>query len=161
MVFGGINEERLQLNEDTLWSGSPHDWNNAHASEVLPEIRKLVLEDKNYKEADRVCKKMQGPYNESYQPLGNLRIQFEGLQEATGYRRELDLDSGVAQVSFMADGASYRREVFCSAPDQVMVVRLSASKPGKLNFTLSLDTPLHGKGEAIGLKGMRLRGKAP
>ncbi len=161
MVFGGINEERLQLNEDTLWSGSPHDWNNPHASEVLPEIRRLVLEEKNYKEADRVCKKMQGPYNESYQPLGNLLLRFDGLVEATDYRRELDLEPGLARVNVTAGGVSYRREVFCSAPDQVMVVRLSASKPEKLNFTLALDTLLHGKAEPIGRKGLRLYGKAP
>ncbi len=161
MVFGGISEERLQLNEDTLWSGSPHEWNNPQASNALPEIRKLVLEDKNYKEADRVCQKMQGPYNESYQPLGNLRIKFTDLADASGYRRELDLDSAVAQVSFTAGGVGYKREVFCSAPDQVMVVRLSASKPGKLNFVLTLDTPLHGKVEPIAHKGLRLSGKAP
>jgi alpha-L-fucosidase 2 len=161
MVFGGISEERLQLNEDTFWSGSPHEWNNPHASEALPEIRKLVLEEKRYKEADRVCKKMQGPYNESYQPLGNLHLKFIGLTEITDYRHELDLDSAVAQVSFTATGVKYKREVFCSAPDQVLIVRLRASKPGMLNFAVTLDSLLHSKSEPVGEKELRLYGKAP
>jgi alpha-L-fucosidase 2 len=162
MVFGGIDEERLALNEDTLWSGFPHEWNNPHASEALPEIRKLVLEEKRYKDADRACRRMQGPYNESYQPLGNLRLKFAGMPSEVGeYRRELDLDSAVAKVRFTAAGVSYVREVFCSMPDQVVVVRLSASKPGRLNFTVRLDSLLHAKSEALGKSGLRLAGKAP
>ncbi len=161
MVFGGVDEERLQLNEDTLWSGAPHEWNNPQASDALPDIRKAVLEDKNYKEADRLCHKMQGPYNESFQPLGNLRMKFSGLGEASEYRRELDLDSGVTQVSFEAGGVSYRRSVFCSAPDQVIVLRLSASKKGALTLTIRLDSLLQAKSEVLGAKGLRLRGKAP
>ncbi len=161
MVFGGVNEERLQLNEDTLWSGSPRDWNNPHASEALPEIRKLVLEEKKYKEADAACRKMQGPYNESYQPLGNLRLKFGGLAEAAGYRRELDLDSGIARVAFTAGGVDYQREVFCSAPDQVLVVRLTASRPKSINCTFTLDTPLHGRSETVAKNMIRLQGKVP
>ena len=74
--LAGIEEELLQLNEDTLWSGHPREWNNPDAKRHLPEVRKLVLEEQKYLEADQVCKKMQGPYNESYLPLGNLRIEF-------------------------------------------------------------------------------------
>jgi len=161
MVFGGIAEERLQLNEDTLWSGFPHEWNNPRASEALAEIRKLVLEEKRYKDADQACHRMQGPYNESYQPLGNLRLKFLDLPEATDYRRSLDLDSGLAQVSFAAGGVRYKREVFCSAPDQVLVVRLSASRPGSLNLQISLDSLLHSTSEAVGQTAVRLQGKAP
>ncbi len=161
MVFGGVNEERLQLNEDTLWSGSPRDWNNPRASEALPEIRRLVLEEKKYKEADAACRKMQGPYNESYQPLGNLRLKFSGLTDPSSYRRELDLDSAVAKVMFTAGGVDYQREVFCSAPDQVLVVRLIASKPKSINCTFTLDTPLHGQSETVAKNMIRLQGKAP
>ncbi len=161
MVFGGVAEERLQLNTDTLWSGFPHEWNNARASEALPEIRKLVLEEKRYKEADQACHRMQGPYNESYQPLGNLRIKFLNLPEARSYRRSLDFDSGLATVSFTAAGATYKREVFCSAPDQVLVVRLSASKTGSLDLQVTLDSLLRAKSEALGQAALRLTGKAP
>jgi alpha-L-fucosidase 2 len=161
MVFGGINEERLQLNEDTLWSGYPRDWNNPHASEALPEIRKFVLEEKRYKDADGACKRMQGPYNQSYQPLGNLRLKFAGLGDVTEYRRELDLDTGIAGVSFTSGGVRYTREVFCSTPDQVTVLRLTAGKKGALNFTAALDSPLRAASEALGKDELRLRGKAP
>ena len=83
MIFGGIANERLQLNEDTLWSGYPREWNNPGAKQHLSEVRRLVLEEENYAEAGRVCHKMQGPYNESYLPLGNLKLAFEGLSDAT------------------------------------------------------------------------------
>src|SRR5215469_9237419 len=74
MVFGGVELERLALNEDTLWSGAPSDWNNPHAQEVLPEVRRLIR-DGDYTSADRLCKEMMGPYTQSYLPLGNLTIR--------------------------------------------------------------------------------------
>ena len=77
MVFGGVESERLQLNEDTLWSGGPHEWNNPGAKQHLAEVRLLVLEQEDYVGADRECRQMQGPYNESYLPLANLHIQME------------------------------------------------------------------------------------
>jgi alpha-L-fucosidase 2 len=161
MVFGGINEERLQLNEDTLWSGYPRDWNNPHASEVLPEIRKLVLEEQRYKEADRVCRQMQGIYNESYQPLGNLHLKREREAETNEYRRELDLDTGIARVVFSTGGVTFTREVFSTAPDQVIVLRISASLPNSLDFKVTLDSPLRSGSEAVGKNMLRLYGKAP
>jgi alpha-L-fucosidase 2 len=161
MVFGGVSEELLQLNEDTLWSGWARDWNNPRASEALPEIRKLVLQEKRYHDSDAVCKQMQGPYNESYQPLGNLRLKFEGLADASEYRRELDLDTAIAQVTFRSSEVIYTREVFCSEPDQVMVVRLSASKAGALNCKVTLDSLLKASSDAAEKNGLRLAGKAP
>jgi len=160
MVFGGVNEERLQLNEDTLWSGHPHDWNNPHAAEALPAIRRLVLEEKRYKDADRECHRMQGPYNESYQPLANLHLKFENLAETTEYRRELDLDTGIARVSFNSGAATFTREAFCSAPDQVIALQLTARK-GKLNFAVTLDSPLRAASDVIGNNQLLLHGKAP
>jgi alpha-L-fucosidase 2 len=161
MVFGGIDDERLQLNEDTLWSGSPRDWNNPRASDALPEIRRLVLDEKRYKEADHVCLGMQGPYNESYQPLGNLHLKFTRLAEAVEYRRELNLDTAIARVRFSAGAVSFTREVFCSAVDQVMVVHISANKAGALNFVVRLDSLLQSRSEALGPNELRLYGKAP
>ena len=161
MVFGGLETERLQLNEDTLWSGAPKDWNNPEARKHLPEVRRLVLEKESYSEADAVCKKMQGPYNQSYQPLGNLYLKFDGTADASGYRRELDLDTAIASVSYSAGGAEFTREVFASAVDQVLVVRLTANQPGRLSFTASLDSLLRHSVSAVGSDGLRLQGKAP
>jgi alpha-L-fucosidase 2 len=161
MVFGGIAAELLQLNEDTLWSGSPRDWNNPAASDALPEIRRLVLEAKHYKEADQACRRMQGPYNESYQPLGNLHLRFDSEGEPSEYRRELNLDTAIVRVSFSVGGVTYTREVFSSEPDQVIAIRLAASKPGRINFSMTMDSPLHSKCEAGGKNSLRLHGKAP
>ena len=77
MVFGGVESERLQLNEDTLWSGGPREWNNPDAKQHLAEVRRLVLEQQDYVGADRECKQMQGPYNESYLTMANLAVRME------------------------------------------------------------------------------------
>jgi alpha-L-fucosidase 2 len=158
MVFGGIEAERIALNEDTLWSGSPKPWNNRDAKKVLPEVRRLVMEEK-YHEADALCKKMQGPYNQSYQPLGNLILKFDGLEGAADYRRELDLDSAIAGVTCRAGGALFTREVFCSAKDQVIVVRLACDQPGRIGFRATLDSPERSRMSAA--DDLRLTGKAP
>ena len=153
MVFGGVQRERLQLNHDSLWSGRPKPWNNPDAKNHLAEIRRLVMEEEDYPAADALCKKMQGPYNEAYEPLGNLVIEFaEAGGAATDYRRELDLDSGIARVT----SGSHSREVFSSAPEQALVVRLTGG-----DFVLSLDSLLQAKTEASPDGTLRLTGKAP
>jgi alpha-L-fucosidase 2 len=159
MVFGGIETDRLALNEDTLWSGSPKPWNNRDAKKVLPEVRRLVDEEK-YHEADALSKKMQGPYNQSYQPLGNLILKFNVPGSAADYQRELDLDRAIASVCYRAGDATFTREVFSSAKDRVIVVRLECDKPGKLSFALTLDSPVRSQSAASG-DDLRLTGKAP
>ncbi len=161
MVFGGVNQERLQLNEDTLWSGGPRDWNNPDSQQHLAEVRRLVLQEKNYTEADRVCTKMQGPYNQSYLPLADLLLTFEHAGAATGYRRELNLDSAVSRIAYRSEGATYTREAFASAPDQAIVVRLACSTPGKLTFAARLNSPLKYQTAAEGPSALLLTGKAP
>jgi len=99
MVFGGIGHERLQLNEDTLWTGGPREWNNPNAPKALAEVRRLVAEGK-YVEADRAAHGMQGPYTQSYAPLGNLVLSFEHGGQTRGYRRQLDLQSAIADVRY-------------------------------------------------------------
>jgi alpha-L-fucosidase 2 len=160
MVFGGAAEERLQLNEDTLWSGAPRDWNNPAAKQHLPEVRRLVLEQQDYVAADRVCREMQGPYNESYLPLADLRIAMDHPAAVVDYRRELDLDSALSRVSYQWDGGQFVREAFASAVDQVIVLRMTTTHPGGLNFEMALDSPLRSSLEASG-DGSRLTGKAP
>src|SRR6185436_12828257 len=104
MVFGGIGHERLQLNEDTLWSGGPRDWDNPKAREALPRIRRLVA-DGQYVEAGELAKQtMMGPYTESYLPMGDLDIVFEHGDVARDYERHLDLHTAVAQVSYSVGG---------------------------------------------------------
>lgn len=156
MVFGGVASERLQLNEDTLWSGFPREWNNPDAKNQLAEVRRLVLEAEDYPAADKLCTKMQGPYNQSYLPLADLRLEFAGLGEPKGYRRELDLDTAVAAVSF----EGHRRETFVSAPDQVIATRVWAES-GTLEFTVSIDSTVESSSMADGAGGLVLRGKAP
>jgi alpha-L-fucosidase 2 len=159
MVFGGIETERLALNDDTLWSGSPKPWNNRDAKKVLPEIRRLVAEEK-YHEADTLCKKMQGPYNQSYQPLGNLILKSDVLGSVNDYKRELDLDTAIASVTYRAGEATFTREIFCPVQDRVIAVRLTCDKPGQIGFTASLDSPVRSQSSVSG-DDLRLTGKAP
>jgi alpha-L-fucosidase 2 len=161
MVFGGSKQERLALNEDTLWSGGPRDWNNPGAKEHLPVVRKFVLEDQAYHQADQECRKMQGPYNQSYEPLADLAITFEHSEQVNGYRRSLDLDTGVAAVSYEVNGIRYEREFFASAPAQLIVLRLTCSKPGNLNCQVRLTSQLRSTAEALQTGEIILRGKAP
>jgi alpha-L-fucosidase 2 len=143
MVFGGTSDERIQFNEDTLWTGAPHDYVRAGAGSHLGEIRRLLFEGKAKEAMPLVRQKfLSDPVlQKSYQPFGDLRFQFPGHDEATDYRRELDLDTAVAHVSYRVDNVAFYREVFASHPDGVIVVRLGANGVGKLGFTLEMDSP--------------------
>ncbi len=144
MVFGGVQQERLQLNEGTLWAGGPHDSSNPGAAAALPEIRRLVFAGEWRKAQDLVSQRfMSRPLRQMpYQTLGSLVLTMDGVPaEFTDYRRDLDLDSAVASCTFTAGGVRYRREVFASYPDQVIVVRLTADRPGSLSLTARYETP--------------------
>ena len=150
MVFGGTEKERIQLNEDTLWSGFPRDRDNPLALRYLPQVRKLIFEGK-YAEADRLADQylLAVPKRlDAYQPLGDLRLEFPGHAAAANYRRDLDLDSAVASVRYQVGDATFTRQVFSSAPDQALVVRLACDKPGRLAFRVALDSPHPAKAEA-------------
>jgi alpha-L-fucosidase 2 len=162
MVFGGIQQERLQLNEDTLWSGGPRDWNNPQSLQELPEVRRLVFEGR-YAEANELARQMQGLYTESYQPLGDLLLEFPfaNAEAVSAYYRDLDLDRAVATTRYTMDEAIYTREVFSSSPDQVIVMHIACDQPGKLNFTVRLDS-LHPYTTHITLENtLVLKGYAP
>jgi alpha-L-fucosidase 2 len=152
MVFGGVPFETIQLNEDSLWSGGPQDADNPDALRYLPEIRKLLFEGK-YAEAQEltyahlVCKGAgSGAGNGakvaygSYETLGDLNIRFPH-SHPTAYRRELDLDRAIASVQYDYEGVTFRREVFSSAPDQVLVVHLTAGSRGRISIEVSLTRP--------------------
>ncbi|MEJ5239199.1 MAG: glycoside hydrolase family 95 protein, partial [Limisphaera sp.] len=161
MVFGGVPRERLQMNEATLWSGGPRDWNNPAAREVLPQVREALFAG-DFVRATALCRKMQGPYNQSYQPLGNLWLEFpHGEYETNGYRRALDLDRAVATVQYRAGGVTFTREVFSSFPDQVIVVRVTADRPGQLHFTVKADSPLRHEAVVEEPHALVVRGRAP
>ena len=165
MVFGGVAQERIALNEDSLWSGGPTDWNNPDAKTHLPVVRKLLLEEKNYHAADAECRYLQGPYNQAFEPVGDLLIDFAHTSASTAYRRELNLDTAIAKVTYQADGASFTREVFASEPAQVVVARLTCSKAGGLNCKVRLRSQLRSMIEATETEAtgneIRLTGKAP
>ena len=143
MVFGGVPDERLQLNEDTLWTGGPHCYDNPEALAHLPEVRKLIADGKSAEAAAVADKFLLGiPRNQhAYQPLGDLWLQFQGHEAAEDYRRELRLAEGVARVTYRIGDARYTREVLASFPDHVMVVQLTCDRPGRLSFDLDLDSP--------------------
>jgi alpha-L-fucosidase 2 len=159
MVFGGIERERLQLNEDTLWSGGPREWNNPNAPKALAEVRRLIAEEK-YAEADRAARGMQGPYTQSFLPLGDLVLEFEHGDIAGGYRRQLDLQTALAGVRYRIGKVSHVRELFASHPDQVLVVRLAADTPGMITFTATLGSPLRHDVQADG-DVLKLVGRVP
>jgi alpha-L-fucosidase 2 len=160
MVFGGVALERLALNEDTLWSGGPRDWDNPGARDVLPEARRLIFAGE-YHQADAQVKQMQGPYNQSYLPLGDLRLTFAETAAHNSYRRALDLDSAVASMSYTIGDATITREVFASAPDQAIVIRLACDQPGRLSFTASLSSQLRHTTRRASPTGVALDGTCP
>lgn len=158
MVFGGAIDDRISLNEDTLYSGYPRDGNNPSAKSHLGEVRKAVMEDQDYHLADRICKEMQGPYGEAYQPLGDLYVSLLGTAEVTEYRRELNLDTAIARTSFLLGSTRVIKQCFVSFPDDVIVLSIEASRP--VSITMRLDSQLQHKTEATS-KSIILRGKAP
>jgi alpha-L-fucosidase 2 len=165
MVFGGgedgaFNKELLQFNEDTLWSGQPRDGNNHDAKNYLADIRTAVLEKQDYHVADQLCRKMQGLFAEAYQPLGNLGLELTHAGPSQNYRRQLDLDNACATTSYEVGGVKFHREAFVSAPDQVLVLRVTASQPHQLNAILKLDGPLQKAVTAISANRLQLTGKA-
>jgi alpha-L-fucosidase 2 len=141
MIFGRTAEERIQFNEDTFWGGSPYNPVNPNALETLPQARKLVFEGKNKEAQDLIDEKMMAvpPYQARYQPAGELKLGFPGHEEVTEYRRELDLNSAVVTVEYKIKDITYKREIFSTPVDQVTVIRLTADKPGKINFTAEFD----------------------
>ena len=140
MVFGHIEQERIQLNEETLWEGYRRDYTNPEALKALPEVRRLLFEDKNAEATQLADEKMMGipPGIKSYQTLGDLLVEFPGDAEAAEYRRALDLDTGIASVTYRAGGATFTREVFASASDNVIVIRLASNKRGRVSVRLRL-----------------------
>ena len=143
MVYGNIGTENLQLNEDTVWAGGPHDYTNPQGADALAEIQELVFDDQWSAAENLANQAMVGsPASQlAYQPVGNLQIAFSQPSEITDYWRELDLETATCAVGYLADGVARRREVIASAPDQVIAVRLTAEAPAAISFTASFTSP--------------------
>lgn len=162
MVFGGIQDELIQLNEATLWSGGPVKTNiNPAAFEFLAKARNALFNG-NYAGANDLVKNMQGPYSESFMPLGDLSIkQAFASDNASGYYRGLNIQDAVSTTKFVIDGVNYKREVFASAPDNVIVIKLTADKANQLNVIVNTKSLLLYQKGTIGNNILVLKGKAP
>ena len=167
MVFGDVRKEHLQLNEDTVWSGDKRDRSNPEAAKSVPEIRRL-LQEGHPAEAQALADRTMISIPRAlpvYETLGDLWLEFGEAPEPSGYRRELNLDTGIASVQYTAGGVRYTREVFASAPCHSIVVRLTADKPGSISFRASMDRPADATTEAapgkLIMTGQALPKKAP
>lgn len=139
MVFGKVGEERIQLNEETIWTGGPYDPSRAGAAEALPEVQRLVFHEEYLKAHNLFGRKMMGKPIEQmkYQSLGDLLLMFPH-EQPSDYRRELSLDEGIVRVSYRIGDVTFRREIFSSPVDQAIVIRLTASKPKSIRVTANL-----------------------
>lgn len=142
-IYGGVERDRIDLNELTLWSGEPvdRDIDPTAAAEGLAPVRE-ALEREDYRAADRLQRRLQGKFSQSYSPLGGLTLDFGEGGEATAYSRELDISRAVSQVNYTRDGVGFSREYFVSAPDKVMAVRLHADRRGALDCKIGFRSQL-------------------
>jgi alpha-L-fucosidase 2 len=143
MVFGNIDTERLQLNEDTVWAGGPYDSSNTRGAAALAEIRRRVFADQWTQAQDLVNQTMLGnPAGQlAYQPVGNLRLAFGSASGASQYSRTLDLANATVSTMYVLNGVRYQREVFASAPNQVIVIRMTADRANSIGFSATFDSP--------------------
>lgn len=163
MVFGGVEDELIQLNESSYWTGGPVRTNvNPKAYENLLLARKALFEQEDYAKANSFAKKMQGYYSESYLPLGDLKIHqdFKGQKE-TNYYRDLNIRDAIATTKFTVDGVAYTRQMISSSPDNIMVIKLSANKSRKINIDIQTSNPLKFSNSIVSSSEITMRGKAP
>lgn len=164
MVFGGVNNETLQLNEETVWAGEPGNNMLPEVRTHLPEIRRLIFEGK-YSEAQELANTYlprsageSNNYGMCYQPVGNLRIDFPGGPDASDYRRELDIANAVTRVLYQKNGVHYKRETIASLAGDVIAMEISADKPGAVSCTLGVDSPHAGHESEVRDGALVLRG---
>lgn len=160
MVHGDPAKEIIQLNEATFWSGGPSRNDNPKSLKALNEVRKLIFDGK-YHDAEKLVNqnmKAEQLHGSMFQVVGNLNLLFDGHEEFTSYYRELDLEKAVFNTTYNVNGIIYKREVFASQPDQVIVVRLTASEPGKLSFTALMNSPLQKSAKALNATTLEMTG---
>lgn len=143
MVFGGVAEEEIQINEETFWSGGPHNNNSPRSLARLEQVRSLILSGHEDEAKDIINKDfIVGPHGMRFLPMCSLKMSFDIPEEYSDYQRSLDLSDAVAEVSFKAADVTYTRQVIASLPDKILAVMLRADKKGALDFTLRYDSPL-------------------
>ena len=143
MDFGGLEEEELQLNEETFWSGAPHNNNSKKSLTLLPQVRELIFNGQERKAADIINKEfIPGPHGMRYLPMGSLKLKFPGHGLAKDYSRDLDLSQAIATTRYSIDSVTYTRTTFASLPDGIIVMRIESSKAGCLNMSLGFTSPL-------------------
>jgi len=162
MVFGGVDTELIQLNEATLWTGGPVKTNvNPTAKDWLPKIREALFKG-DYALASDLTKNMQGLYSESYMPMADVSIKQQlPASGPTDYYRDLNISNAVALTKFTVDGVEYTREIFVSAPAQVIVIRLYSSKPKMITAVIKTSSIAHFTNSVISNNEVALNGKAP
>ena len=139
-VFGGIASEKIYLNDATLWSGEPvNSEGDSEKYKYLPAVREALAKE-DYPLAQELVKKLQGKYSQSYMALGTLSLHFDHDSIVSNYKRELNLDNAISQVSYTVNNVNYKREYFVSNPDKVFVIRLKADKKSKLNFRVGFNS---------------------
>jgi len=143
MVYGDPVRETIQLNENTVWAGQPYRNDNPDSRESLPEVRKLIFEGKVKEAQDLINKKFISKISHGmpYQTVGNLKLSFPGHEKYSDYYRELDIAKAVVSSQYTIDGVKYKTTVFSSAPYQIIIIRISADKPGSVSFTAKMDRP--------------------
>ncbi|XP_057963920.1 alpha-L-fucosidase 2 [Malania oleifera] len=163
MVWGGAKSDTLQLNEDTLWTGTPGNYTDPNAPKALEEVRKLV-DDGKYADATAAAVKLSGNPSDVYQLLGDIVLEFDDSHAAYSketYKRELDLDTAIAKVKYSVGDIEFTREYFASNPDQVIVTKISGSKPGSVSFTVYLDSKLNHHSQANSNTQIIMEGSCP
>jgi len=147
MVYGGTDTEEIQLNEETFWSGSPHNNNSTESMAVLPEVRRLIFQG-HEREAEKLIDRyfVKGPHGMRFLPLGSMKLKL-GHKDVKNYRRELNLGDALATTSYTCNGVKYERTVFASQADNVIVMKLTASKKGALSFDMDFSSQLHNTSE--------------
>ncbi len=161
MIYGGWESEKIQLNDHTLWSGGPREWNNPNARLLLPVVRNSVMNE-DYLEAQKIWRKMQGPYTERYLPMADLLLDFVYRGgEMSDYKRELDLENAIATTSYKIGRIKYTREVFASYPDRALVIRISSDAEQAVSLEAFLKSALKYSVEAVGNDEFILKGQCP
>ncbi len=160
MVFGGISEDLIQLNDHTLWSGTPDPGNNPAAAGLLPVLRKQIFA-KEYANAEATWRKMQGPYSARYLPLGDLQLQFDHqAQEAKNYIRTLDIQQAVSTVSYEVNGITYERSAFISNPAKALIIHIKADKKKSVSFRVRMSSKLEASSSIVSDQ-LVLKGRTP
>jgi len=145
MIYGNPAREELQLNEETVWGGSPHRNDNPNALKNLDEVRRLIFEGRTKEAENLINKEFLTPrHGMPYQTIGSLFLTFAGHENYTGFRRELDISKAVSTTAYQADGVTFTRQTFASFVDQVIIMKITADKKGALNFTASYNSPMKG-----------------